>query len=145
MKKVAGIFAIALVVMSFAFNKSNSSASEEGIQFNVKSLKEALAESKKTGKLIFVDCYTNWCGPCKRMAATSFVDPAVGKVFNKQFINLKMEMEKDAEGPEMSRMYRVQAYPTLLVLDKDGKVVKQVVGGQSSQGLLDLAASVAKK
>jgi len=144
MKKLAGILALALVAFTFAFNSSKKSSSEEGIQFNVKTLKEAMAESKKTGKLIFVDCYTNWCGPCKRMAATSFVDPAVGKVFNKQFINLKMEMEKDAEGPEMARMYRVQAYPTLLVLDKDGKVVKQLVGGQSSQGLLDLAAAVAK-
>ena len=145
MKKVAGILAIGLVILTFAFNSSTPKSTEEGIQFKVKSLKEAMAESKKTGKLIFVDCYTNWCGPCKRMAATSFVDPEVGKVFNKQFVNLKVEMEKDADGPEMSRMYRVQAYPTLLILDKDGKLVKQIVGGQTAQGLLDIASAVAAK
>lgn len=145
MKKVAGILAIGLVVMTFAFNGSTPKESQEGIQFKVKSLKEAMAESKKTGKLIFVDCYTNWCGPCKRMAATSFLDSEVGKVFNKQFVNLKVEMEKDADGPEMSRMYRVQAYPTLLILDKDGKLVKQIVGGQTAQGLLDIASALAAK
>lgn len=141
MKKIIGLMLVAIVGISFAFTKSETTK-DEGIRFETMTVAEAMELSQETGKLIFIDCYTSWCGPCKRMAATSFKDENVAKVFNEQFINIKVEMEKDAEGPEMARKYRVQAYPTLLVIDGTGKTVKQVVGGQTADGLLRIANSV---
>ena len=38
---------------------------------------------------ILVKVYTDWCGPCKRMAATSFMEDRVADVYNKQFIKLE--------------------------------------------------------
>lgn len=144
MKKLVGLVLIALVGISFAFT-SNKPAEEDGIAFKSITVEQAMAQAKKSGKLIFVDCYTSWCGPCKRMAATAFKDPEVASVFNDQFINIKVEMEKDAEGPDMARKYSVNAYPTLLVIDGNGKIVKKIVGGQSADGLLRIASSVKAK
>ena len=32
------------------------------------SFSEALKKAKEENKMVFVDCYTSWCGPCKYMA-----------------------------------------------------------------------------
>ena len=146
MKKLLLICSLAFVGMSFLTEKETSSQStEEGIQFQTLSLEDAKKQSLKSGKLIFIDAYASWCGPCKRMAATSFKNLEVGKVYNEQFINLKIDCEKDADGPELARMYKVKAYPTLLVIDGNGKLIKEVVGMQMEDGLLALANSLKKK
>ena len=44
----------------------------QGIQFETGSWKEVLQKAKQENKLIFVDLYTTWCGPCKKMAAETF-------------------------------------------------------------------------
>lgn len=123
-------------------DKVNMAKQESGITFLDMSFEEALAESKKSGKLIFIDAYTEWCGPCKYMAKTSFMDPEVGKLFNENFINLKIEMEKDAEGPEVARRYRVVAYPTLLVVDGNGKLVKEITGVRDRNQLIAFGKSL---
>lgn len=136
MRKIAGLFLVALVGFTFAFSGDET---KPGISFNHMTVADAMKESQKTGKLIFIDCYTSWCGPCKRMAATSFLDEEVGKLYNANFINLKVEMEKDAEGPELARKYRVAAYPTLLIIDGKGNVVQHKVGMQDVAGLKAMA------
>ena len=46
----------------------------QGINFEKLTLEEALIKAKTENKYVFVDCYTTWCGPCKRM--TEFVFPS---------------------------------------------------------------------
>ncbi|MDC3252833.1 thioredoxin family protein [Crocinitomicaceae bacterium] len=114
----------------------------DGIRFRSMSLADAKKQALKTGKLIFIDAYTDWCGPCKRMAATSFKDEAVGALYNKNFINIKIEMEKSPEGPDVARKYAVRAYPTLLIIDGTGKLVKQVIGMKNKDQLIAFAKAV---
>lgn len=128
-------------MMAFS-NPSQWPVQESGIRFRKVPLADAMKEAMENEQLIFIDAYTSWCGPCKRMAATSFKNQEVGEVFNEQFINLKIDVELDADGPEIARLYKVKAYPTLLVIDGKGKLVKSVIGFQSEDQLLHLASSV---
>jgi thiol:disulfide interchange protein len=148
-----GVGALALAFMSSTCSMKSgevpasnidklTAAPTAGITFKKKTFDEALKEAKKSGKLVFIDAYTDWCGPCKRMAATSFKDPKVGELFNENFVNLKVEMEKDADGPNLARKYSVRAYPTLLIVDGNGKLIKQSIGMKSSAQLIALANSV---
>jgi thiol-disulfide isomerase/thioredoxin len=107
----------------------------QGIEFFHGTFNEALEESKKTGKPIFLDAYAKWCGPCKRMAATTFKDEQVGEYFNKNFINLKIDWE-ESEGISLRGKYAVSAFPTLFFIDGKGEVVHKIVGGQDVKGLL---------
>ena len=50
----------------------------QGINFFEGSFQEVKAEAKKQNKIIFIDCYTSWCGPCKWMAKNVFTDKKVG-------------------------------------------------------------------
>lgn len=149
---VIGVGVLGLFVMSSTCSSDSSDlataketkkvAPSSGISFDNMSLEKAKKEAKKSGKMIFIDAYTDWCGPCKRMAATSFKDPNVGELYNKNFINIKVEMEKDADGPEIARLYGVKAYPTLLFIDANGRLIKQVVGMKTGDQLIAAAKSV---
>ena len=66
----------------------------QGIEFFKGTWEEALAEASAKEKLIFVDAYAVWCGPCKRMAKNVFTQDKVGEFFNKNFVNMKIDMEK---------------------------------------------------
>ncbi|MFN5031836.1 MAG: thioredoxin family protein [Flavobacteriia bacterium] len=143
MKKVFGILAIGLVAMSFmASSDKSTKQDDQGLKFKSISLADAKKQALKNEKYIFIDAHTSWCGPCKKMAATSFKNAEVGAVFNEKFINLKIDVEQDADGPELAKMYKVRAYPTLLIIDGEGKLIKQVVGFQTEDRLLALASSV---
>ncbi len=54
---------------------------------------EAVELNEKTPKKIFVDVYTDWCGWCKRMDATTFNDPEVVKYMNENFYAVKLDAE----------------------------------------------------
>ena len=138
-----GILFVALTSLLIMTSASSVKVTT-GIEFDQMTLAEAKALSAKTGKLIFIDCYTDWCGPCKRMAATSFKDPAVGKLYNDNFINLKIEMEKNPEGRDLAASYKVRAYPTLLIIDGKGNLIRQVVGMQTKDGLVMFANAAMK-
>lgn len=112
------------------------SLSAQGIEFiHDKPFKEILEMAKKENKLVFMDCYTSWCGPCKRLSSQVFPDSSVGVYYNANFINTKFDMEK-GEGVELAGRFAIRAYPTLLWLDGDGNVKHKIVGGLDVNGLL---------
>ncbi len=116
----------------------------QGIDFFHGTWKEALAESRKTGKPIFVDAYAKWCGPCKRMAKTTFMDKTAGEFFNEKFINMKIDAEEN-EGRDFRKKYPVSAFPTLFFIDEKGEVLHKVVGGQDVKGLISNAELALRK
>src|SRR5690554_5612738 len=115
---------IALIGSSFVWAPAN--ADEPGIKFETLSFNEAIQKAKKENKLIFLDAYAVWCGPCKMMDRTTFKDDKVGTVFNKNFINIKIDMEKGEE-PEIARKYHVRAYSTMMLTNGDVKVEKRML------------------
>lgn len=113
-----------------------------GIKFSKINFDKAMKQAKSSGKLIFIDVHTSWCGPCKEMAATTFKDEEVGALFNERFINLKIDAEEHADGPSIAKKYGVTAYPTLLFVDASGKLVKKIIGKQSKDRLINIANSL---
>ena len=116
----------------------SSIAYAQGIEFSHLNWDEALAKAKAENKLIFVDAYAKWCGPCKAMAANVFTQKPAGDFFNANFINIKMDME-EPDGRDFGDTYPVRAYPTLFFIDGNGKLVSRVVGGQKLESLLAIA------
>ncbi|MFK8056804.1 MAG: thioredoxin family protein [Saprospiraceae bacterium] len=88
--------------------------------------KQAQAESAKTGKPIFLDAYTTWCAPCKKMEREVFTDPAIKSLLETDFIPLRLDMEKEP-GMSLAKQFDVAYYPTLLILN-NGKELHRSVG-----------------
>lgn len=116
----------------------------QGIEFFEGTWEETLAKAKEENKLIFVDAYTSWCGPCKKMAKLTFTDEKVGKMFNEKYVNQKMDMES-VDNTSFISKYPVRAYPTLFFINGDGEVVHTAVGFQDVNGLLSFSAAAEKK
>lgn len=109
----------------------------QGIRF-VSSYEEALKKASDSKKPVFIDVYTQWCGPCKMMAAQTFPLKEVGDFFNKNFISLQLDAETP-EGKILAEKYGVHAYPTLLFLDYKGTLLSKESGARDGKGLIELA------
>ena len=129
------------LAFSFTTNKpADANNGKGGIVFFNGKWKDALAKAKAENKLIFLDIYATWCGPCKKLKAKSFVSAKVGTYFNDKFINVTLDGE-EGEGIILAEKYRLQAYPTLLFIDGDGNVKKGAVGYYNPSELLSLGKS----
>lgn len=134
MKKIV----IAATTLCFLAVGANAQQEGQSIKFFNGTVAETLSEAKKTNKLVFIDCYTSWCGPCKKMDKYVFTNDTVAAYFNNTFVNYKMDMEK-GEGVDVGRLYKVLSYPTYLFLDGDGKVVHRSAGAMPAAEFIALA------
>ena len=96
-------------------------------EFRSLTYQEALTAAATESKLVFIDFYTTWCGPCKAMAKNIFPQKQVGDFMNAAFVCIKLDAEK--EGKDMAQHYKVQAYPTMVIVDAKGEEVYRKVGG----------------
>lgn len=152
MKKIIIAFAVLVSGIAFAHENAANFAKKaalmvpgdvgEGIEFFKGSWTDAKKKADKEDKLIFLDAYASWCGPCKMMARNTFTDSKVGDYFNKNFVNFKMDMEKHEDGPRLSKKYGLQAYPTLYFVDENEKKVAYSIGALSVKDLLAFGRSV---
>ncbi|GFZ80939.1 thioredoxin [Aquaticitalea lipolytica] len=148
MKKLAVVFALALFV------SANSIAQEiKWVTFE-----EALALQKKKPKKIMMDVYTNWCGPCKMLDKNTFHNPDVVKYVNENYYAVKFNAEgndvvkykdKTYSNPnykaelasrrnsvhDLTRVLKVNAYPTIVFFDEKGETIFPVRGYQNPQQL----------
>lgn len=141
---ISGLLVIAVIVI-FAFVPNVKTSSNlqiagvetaQGIQFIEADWNKALAEAKKQNKLIFLDAYATWCGPCKLLKKNTFSDKEAGEYFNSNFINVAIDMEK-GDGPALSEKYSVSAYPTLIIADSNGKIISFTQGYMKPSQLID--------
>lgn len=103
--------------------------SSQNIDFTSKKWSKVLSQAEEEGKIIFVDAYTTWCGPCKWMDKKVFSNVVVADYFNDNFINVKYDME-ESHGMALGQLYDVDAYPTFLFITKTGKEVHRAFGAR---------------
>ncbi|OIR01338.1 thioredoxin [mine drainage metagenome] len=128
----------AILIFSFIPEKHSdkNEKNNNGIQFIESDWNKALQEAKKQNKLVFLDAYASWCGPCKLLKSTTFRNKEAGEFFNSNFINVAVDMEK-GDGPALLEKFGVTAFPTLIIADADGNIVTYTMGYMGHKELID--------
>lgn len=116
--------------------------SAQGVKFEAGTWEEILTKAKAEHKTVFVDVYTKWCGPCKKVSETVFPQEKVGEVYNSRFINFKIDAESPA-GKEFVKNYPVGGYPTFFFIDGKGRVVHKIVGFKDAASFIEEAGMLA--
>lgn len=129
MKKTAILSLLFFAALAFA----------QGIKFEEGSnFKTILAKAKKENKLVFIDAYAVWCGPCKLMVKNIFPLKPVGDYYNEHFVNAKIDMEK-GEGIDLAKKYNVKVFPTYLFINGDGEEVHRTIGYVEEKDFIQFA------
>lgn len=102
----------------------------------VESWDQLLIQAKKEKKMIFLDAYTDWCGWCKVMDKNTFSKKEVGDTMHQYFIPIKLEMQKTELGRQIAIKYSIRGFPSFLVFDFEGNMIKQWFGYQAPEDFL---------
>ena len=120
-------------------------------KINWVTLEEAVALQKKVPKKIMMDAYTNWCGPCKMLDRNTFQNKDVADYVNKHYYAVKFNAEGNESlnyngqkfsnpnynpalsnrrnsAHELSRYFKIQAYPTIVFLDEEASLIFPLKG-----------------
>ena len=87
---------------------------------------DILKKAQKENKHIFIDFYTTWCGPCKKLDKVTYKDEKVAGYLN-SIVAVKYDAEK-GEGEELAKRFKVKMFPSLVLLGPDGKEVDRHIG-----------------
>ena len=142
LKHLTRLCAVATVALSLSLGVShNLRAEEKGSSpksHGPIAWQEDLAKAQKLAlkekKLIMVDFYADWCGPCKMMLDTTYKHKDVVSR-SKQFVPLLIDVDKN-EG--LAKKYQVEAIPTVVFIDAKGKVITRSMGYLDAKQFLEL-------
>jgi thiol-disulfide isomerase/thioredoxin len=93
--------------------------------FSDQSFEAASKEAARTGKIVLVDFYTTWCGPCKLLDKNTWTDAAVIQLLEQKTVALRIDAEKETA---LSKRYKIEAYPSVLLIKPDGTEIDRLVG-----------------
>lgn len=148
------LFFFSIAMNTFCFGRGLRAVdSANGIRFeNELTWQEVLAKAKAEKKFIFVDCYATWCGPCRKMEREVYPQDTVAKVYNGQFICVKMQMDTSRQDDEtikrryadahyLKERYKIPGYPTFLFFTPEGALTNLATGALDVEDFVRLAKS----
>jgi len=100
------------------------------------SLSEALAQASSGNNLIIVDLVADWCGWCRQMEVQTWSNPKVIQQ-TQQYVFLKLNGEKEKDGIELIEKFRIDGYPTVILLNADGTEFDRFEGFMSADQFLN--------
>jgi len=136
---VVGLALVALLAVAAA--PSYAGEGDAGVKWTDSSWETVLTQAKEQNKYVFVDFYTTWCGPCKRLDKITYQDAKVIDFLNST-VPVKLDAEK--EGEELAHEYRVAFYPTLIVIGPDGEEVDRHLGYLDPEQFLNVIEGYTK-
>lgn len=150
--KIPKLQIMKVILISLFFISYTSYCQDKGIRFEHGLLwNEILEKAKSENKFIFIDAYTTWCGPCRYMSTAVFTQEKVGDFFNKNFINVKLQIDSTendsdevkqwyATAHQFSQQYNIIGYPTFLFFDANGEAVHKILAGAEADEFLEKTA-----
>ncbi|MDB5024265.1 MAG: hypothetical protein JWP78_2020 [Mucilaginibacter sp.] len=139
------IFFLLIIILPVAADAQKQTSNDSRhIIFIEDAWNEALRQAAAQNKYIFVDAYASWCGPCKMLKLTTFKNSKAAEFYNKNFINVAIDMEK-GQGPALATQWRMQAYPTLIIFNPKGEPVLGTVGYIKAADLIRFGEAALKK
>lgn len=83
---------------------------------------------KNSEKKVLVDCYADWCGPCKMLSP--IIDELAEEIDTVEFYKLNVD-----ESAEIASKYEIMSIPTLLIF-QNGELKEKTVGLKSKEELM---------
>lgn len=93
--------------------------------FSDLSFEAACKQARQQHKIVLVDFYTTWCGPCKLLDQNTWTDRAVIRLLEQKTVPLRIDAEKETD---LSKRYKIEAYPSVLLIKSDGTEIDRLVG-----------------
>lgn len=135
-RRMFNVMAVLILAITSSCVRAQNTEKQPGhIVFIEDAWSDALKQAKAQNKYIFVDAYASWCGPCKMLRATTFRNNKAAEFYNKNFVNISIDMEKGV-GPQLAAAWQLQAYPTLIIFDPNGRPVLGSVGYINANDLI---------
>lgn len=122
------------------------------------------AKNPKDTKMVFVDVYTDWCGWCKRMDATTFKDPSVMEVLSDKYYPVKFNAEQKSDITLGEKTYKFVAsgrrgyhelaaallqgkmsYPSFVFLDENMNMIQPLAGYRQTKEMLPILHYIGEK
>ena len=122
MKKILLAFVFGMITLSVFPQKKVSFLDNEPWE-------KVLKQAQKAQKMVFVDCYTSWCVPCKHLMNVIFPQKIVSDYLDSMFVCVKYDIEKE-NGKAFEDQYpnKILAVPTMFVTDSHGNLLHVLRG-----------------
>ena len=147
-------FFVTTMLLAFAFVvgfQQKTAAAENNLKW--KTFNEGIAEAKKTNKKILVDVYTDWCGWCKKMDASTYGSNEVSKYLNERYVVIKLNAEsekklnykgKEYTERELAGAFGITGYPSTLFLKHDGEPITVYPGFADAKKFKEVLSFIAE-
>ena len=107
---------------------------EEHAGWMLQDYEAALTKAKATHKLVLIDIYADWCAQCKELDERTWPDPAVKAWIAQNAVALRLDT--DARRKDLAPVLKIQSYPSVILVDGEGREVRRILGFHKPEGML---------
>ena len=136
-----------LIIVTFIISFSSIANAQNDGKINWLTIEEAQELGKDDPRKVFIDVYTDWCGWCKRMDASTFSDEEVVNYVNENYYAVKLNAESsnkisfngiELTEQELAKAFRVSGYPTIVFIDETFQKITPLPGYRKADEFKDI-------
>jgi len=110
-----------------------ATAQEDHAGWMEQDLEGALAKAKAEKKLVLVDIYADWCAQCKELDEKTWPDAGLKQWVARNAVPIRIDT--DAKRKDLAAKLQIRSYPTVLLLDADGRELRRILGFQKPEAM----------